>query len=203
MAKYREIDPKFLRRYFDLLANHGREVDNKYADHNCGKEVFVRRTMGKWLRGKYFVVIQKEATGSYISTDPSNFTSYVEVKIPKKHFVQINNCSYQLGYGDKLSMYVDDVSVSKSSNNNEFSYNDFLRLQFREINGDEFESAKSLFRDDRDENEYQMLAYNRTKIIGRGKKAKYEEVIIIAKGKDYQEARTKAVEQYPNYVIYG
>lgn len=100
-------------------------------------------------------------------------------------------------------MYVDDVSVSKSFNNNQFSYNDFLRLQFREITGDEFESAKSLFRDDRDENEYQMLACNRNKIIGRGKNAKYEEVNVKIMGKDYQEARTKAVKQYPDYVIYG
>lgn len=203
MAKYKEIDPKFLRRYFDLLSNHGRVVDNKYTDHSCGKEVFVRRTMGKWLKDKYFVVIQKEPTGTYTSTNPSDFMSYIELKIARKHFVNINHCSYQLGYDDKLNMYVDDVSISKSFNNNQFSYNDFLRLQFREITGDEFESAKSLFRDDRDENEYQMLACNRNKIIGRGNKAKYEEVNVKIMGKDYQEARTKAIEQYPDYVIYG
>lgn len=200
MAKYSEIDPKFLRRYFDLLANHGREVDNKYSNHNCGKEVFIRRTMAKWLKDKCFVVIQKDTTGTYASSNPTDFNSYYEVRIPRKHFVQINGCSYQLGYGDKIAIYADDVSVSKTFNNNGFSYNDFLRLQFREITEDEFDSVKSLFRDDRDENEYEMLAYNRTKIIGRGKKAKYEEVIIIAKGKDYQEARTKAVEQYPDYL---
>ena len=74
MAKYSEIDPKFLRRYFDLLANHGREVDNKYSNHNCGKEVFIRRTMAKWLKDKCFVVIQKDTTGTYASSNPTDAT---------------------------------------------------------------------------------------------------------------------------------
>jgi len=203
MAKYSELDPEFIRRYFDLLAKHGRETDKKYSNNRCGKEMFVARTMRKWLKNKCFVVIQKDPTGAYATTNVNDVSAYYEVRIPKKHFIQITGCSYQLGYGEKIDIYVDDVSISKAFNSTGLSYNDFLRLQFREITEEEFDSVRSLFLDDRDENEYTMLAYNRDKIIGKGKKAKYEEVHVKVMGKDYREAREKAVEQYPNMVIYG
>jgi len=203
MAKYSELDPEFLRRYFDLLAKHGRGTDKKYSNNRCGKEMFVARTMRKWLKNKCFVVIQKDPTGAFSTTNQTDPSAYYEVRIPKKHFIQVTGCAYQLGYGEKIDIYVDDVSVSKAFNSTGLSYNDFLRLQFREITVEEFDSVSALFLDDRDENEYQMLAYNRDKIIGKGKKAKHEEVQVKVMGKDYREARDNAVTKFPQYVIYG
>lgn len=202
MAKYSELDPEFLRRYFDLLAKHGRETDNKYANNRCGKEMFVARTMRKWLRNKCFVVIRKDPTGTFGTSNVNDPSAYYEIRIPKKHYVQITGCNYQLGYGEKLDIYVNDVSVSKAFNDTGLSYNDFLRLQFREITEDEFNYVGSLFHDDRDENEYEMTAYTKN-YVGKGKKKKLEEIKIKVTGKDYREARETAVTQYPDYVIYG
>lgn len=82
MAKYSELDPLFLRRYFDLLVKHGRGVDKKYSNNRCGKEMFVARTMRKWLKNKCFVVIQKDPTGAYATTNQNDPSSYYEVRIP-------------------------------------------------------------------------------------------------------------------------
>jgi hypothetical protein len=202
MAKYSELDPQFLRRYFDLLSAHGRGVDKKYSNNRCGKEMFVARTMRKWLKNKCFVVIQKDPTGAYATTNQNDPNAYYEVRIPKKHYVQITGCNYQLGYNEKLDIYVDDVFSSKAFNDTGFSYNDFLRLQFREITVEEFDSVRSLFVDDRDDNEYEMIAFTK-KYVGKGKNKKLEEIKVKAMGKDYREARETAVTQYPDYVIYG
>lgn len=48
--KYQEIDPKFLERYFTMLGNKDRKADKRYKGAICQRDVFVRRTLGKWLK---------------------------------------------------------------------------------------------------------------------------------------------------------
>lgn len=201
MANYSMIDTAFLRRYFDLLGKHGRSVDKKYGG-KCGKEIFVRRTMRKWLKGKKFTVIKNEKTGLWKCGDAKDPSSCSEVTLPKKHYININGCEYTLGYSEKITIYVDDPFSTEVFNAVEFSYNDFLRLQWREITDDEFEYVSSLFDDDREETEYKITAYTKT-YTKTGRMRKPQEIQLSIMAKDYRSAREKAVEQYPQHVIYG
>lgn len=49
------FDPKRVGKFFNILYKLNRCVDKKYED-KCEKEVFVRRTVNKWLKGKFLIL---------------------------------------------------------------------------------------------------------------------------------------------------
>ena len=69
-----------VKRFFTVLDRMGREVCNRYSDGNfapCEKEVFVRRTLNKWLRGKYVILY---ATSEQTNVEYKRYLSISNVK---------------------------------------------------------------------------------------------------------------------------
>ena len=199
MKKYNNIDPSFLKMYFYLLSKHKRFVDKKY--NRCAKEVFIERTLDKWLSGKYFTVINHESTGIFTDTNDYCNTHTSQIKKAKKHYIAINNCRFSLGYGEDIDVYFSDPFISMACNYNTLSYNDFFHLQFIEIEKEDYENINELFIDDREDTLFEFVAFTK-KMIGKGKNKKLEEIKVKVYAIDYQEAFNFAIKNYPDYVIY-
>jgi len=199
MQKYNTIDRTFLKRYFDLLVKHKRFVDKKY--NRCAKEVFIERTLNKWLSDKYFVVINHESTGIFTDTNDYCNTHTSQIKKAKKHYIAINNCRFSLGYAEDIDIYFSDPFISMVCNYKTLSYNDFFNLQFIEIGKEDYENINELFIDDREDTLFEFVAFTK-KMIGKGKNKKLEEIKVKVYAIDYQEAFNFAIKNYPDYVIY-
>ena len=199
MQKYNTIDPSFLKRYFYLLSKHKRFVDKKY--NRCAKEVFIERTLDKWLSGKYFTVINHESTGLFTDNNDYCNTTISQIKKAKKHYIAINNCRFSLGYAEDIDIYFSDPFISMVCNYKTLSYNDFFNLQFIEIEKEDYENINELFIDDREDTLFEFVAFTK-KMIGKGKNKKLEEIKVKVYATDYQEAFNLAIKNYPDYVIY-
>lgn len=199
MKKYNNIDPSFLKRYFYLLSKHKRFVDKKY--NRCAKEVFIERTLDKWLSGKYFTVINYESTGLFTDNNDYCNTPAAQIKKAKKHYIAINNCRFSLSYGEDIDIYFSDPFISMACNYKTLSYNDFFHLQFIEIEKEDYENINELFIDDREDTLFEFVAFTK-KMIGKGKNKKLEEIKVKVYAKDYKEAFNFAIKNYPDYVIY-
>lgn len=198
MPIYNKNDPTFINKFFDLLSKHNRYAEQKYSN-KCGKEIFVKRTMNKWLKNKQFVVISKDDTGVVSCSDENDLNSYYKVKYARKHFISISSCEFALGYGDDIKITEFDIFLSNILNNVILGRKDFLNLQFREISSEEYNSIYNLFIDDREESEFELTGYN--KKLGGRYKNKLEEVKVKVLAKDYDEAFKKAKDTYTEIVF--
>ena len=80
-------------KFFDILHRLDRASDDKY-DGRCAKEIFVRRTVAKWLKGKKLIWYKKsEQTDLFYSC-----------------YISITNISYGLGWSDDLKVFYYDYS---------------------------------------------------------------------------------------------
>lgn len=194
---YKQFEKEFLKRYFELLSNHRRNISKRYGNR-CEKEIFVRRTFHKWFSGRYFVYIKHEDTGIYMYSAESYYADKKDsIKKPKKHFVYVSGVNYKLGYSEELVIMFEDPFESCFLNNFDFSFNELLGLQFYEITKEKYNEVSNIFKDDRDETEFTMKA------VEKNIKGKFKETFVKSFGKDYQEARKNAIENNPDKVIYG
>lgn len=197
--KYNNVDPVFLKKFWDILGRLNRNVEKRYSNSLCEKEVFVRRTLRKWISGKSFMVIVHEPTGiyTYESGDSYSHNPYdsKEIKRPKKHYVCVSGCDFYLGYQDDIVIHYADACSSLAINSKQFNFSQLMRFDYVEISKDEFMHVYSLFQDDREPKEFTMMACTKTK--------KVKKLDVVVTGRDYQEARDNAIKQYPDYVIYG
>lgn len=145
MLKYKQVDRDFLQKFFDILSKLNRSCSNYRKDKKCNREIFIRRTLNKWISGKYFEVILNEKTG---------FTKFVgafdseDITIPRKNYVYIMSIEFGLGWSDYINF-----TVSKAGNVTpievlKFSYNDFLDIKFRKSTEKKFKSVQNMFNDD-------------------------------------------------------
>lgn len=113
-----------IQRYFTILNKMGRVVENKYLGYDkknphitpCQKEVFVNRTLNKWLKNKYVILyaVSEQTDEQY------------------KEYVSISNIQYYLNAygGDKLSVSIYDYSKPMDIwNSIKISHNDALDLE--------------------------------------------------------------------------
>ena len=191
--KYQEIDPKFLERYFTMLGNKDRKVDKKYKGTICQRDVFVRRTLGKWLKDKCYAVIDHR----YKSVIDEEY-NVTEIHSSRKFYVYVKVCVYGYSSYDTLNLYIDYADNRLENDCITLNHNDMIGLQFKEITIDEYLSIKSLFIDDREEKEYEIDKCFSTV----GKRRKLVEVVVKSKGRDYKEARKNAAKNNPNLIIH-
>lgn len=91
-----------VKKFFDVLSRQSRHCLNLYKGHDklnphislCGREVFVKRTIAKWLKGKSVIW--------YAISEDSN--------LQYKKYISINSIRYGLGYGDDLVVNYYDYS---------------------------------------------------------------------------------------------
>jgi hypothetical protein len=132
-------------KFFDALAKKTRHTEKKYGGE-CGKEVFVRRTINKWLKNKRLIIYKEsEQTG-----------------IEYKQYVSITNIQYVLGFGDRLAINLYDVSKPFDIFNTlRLGHNGILRLEGSwDIDKTQFDLLISMFNLDLPKTEFTFKAYD-------------------------------------------
>lgn len=117
------------KKFDRILSSMGRMVAKYYPKSQCQKEVFVRRTIEKLVRGKTFKICRKIGIGCYTYEDDSYDGK--EIKIDVIEYVYITALNFALGYGDNMVVYYykpDSIIMQRE----EISYNNILSFKIEE-----------------------------------------------------------------------
>jgi hypothetical protein len=116
-----------VKKFFSILDRMDRHVSNIWVNPNtkdfldqnkiyyyCQKEVFVQRTLNKWLKNKY-LILYKESE---------------QTELEYKQYISILSVRYFLSYGDNLRIIFFDYSKPTNIwNSLEISHNSALMLE--------------------------------------------------------------------------
>ena len=145
MKRYKQVDREFLIKFFDILSHLDRSCSKYRKDKRCNREIFVRRTINKFLSGKYFEVILKEKTGL---KKRIGFYDYEDIYLNRKNYLYIVSVEFGLGYSDYINITSINANSSKCIEKLKFSYNDFLDTKYKVSTEKKFKSIQNLFVDD-------------------------------------------------------
>lgn len=155
-----------IKKFFSILDRMERGIStNKTKDiyeGRCQKEIFVQRTINKWLAGKYVILY---------STSP--------LDILYKRYLCITKINFVLGWGTELNIrYWDAAQPVDISNSMILTHNDILRLEGSwDLDRERFNEIVKLFIVDEPEKEYVFKTYNFDKYPKRKKKGQTEDDI--------------------------
>jgi hypothetical protein len=144
---------KQVSKFFGILSRLNRASQKRYSKRNelskrfgsCEQEVFVDRTIGKWLNGKCFLWIEEAETGFY-QQDPYDDTSRIPIKHKQVRYIQLMKPRYALGYGHSIEVKFYDASRPSQLNNElEVTHNFALSIKASEITSSKFKSVLKLF----------------------------------------------------------
>lgn len=160
-----------VKKFFEILSNRERHTCKRYMGYDkinpdyapCAKEVFVKRTLHKWLKGKYLII--------YRESEQTN--------VEYKQYVSITNVKYVLGWGEEIGVSLYDFTKPYNIWNSEkFSHNKALDLEgeWCESTDTHHELLKLTSTVDIPEKEYVFMAYDISKMPKRAKKGQtYED----------------------------
>lgn len=178
-------------KFFNILGQLERGVNPKkniYKGYNplnpdiqyCQRQVFVLRTVNRWLRGKK-VVLYKVAENS---------------SLQYKQYIVINRIEFGLGYSDDLRVYFNDYSHPMNFFNSMIiDHNEVLRLE-GEWDGSKHKAILDLFVLDIPQKEFVFKAFDFAKMKTRGKTkeevmAEIETTCVIKAQTHYQAYKLK------------
>lgn len=109
-----------VKRYFNILSKKGRVTENRYLGYDtknphipyCEKEIFVKRTLNKWLKGRDIILYDLNANG-----------------IEFLNYVHIANVRFHLGYSDEIDVTLLSYNENHSWSVKKISYNNALLLE--------------------------------------------------------------------------
>ena len=167
-----------VKKFFAILDRIERAVSKKYSTDsytNCEKEVFVRRTINKWFRGKYLIL--------YATSKDTN-AEY-------KRYLYISRVSFVLGCGTELSVsYIDFAKPVDIFSSIYITHNDALVLEGEwvedlESNHHALLKMTALAIPER---EFVFKAYDTTKITKKRNKKEYLETTVSVNAMTEKEA---------------
>lgn len=142
-----------IKRYFEAIEKKGRMVCNLYKGYDkrnpdyapCEKDIFVQRTLNKWLSGKYLILYSKSDFGSEY-----------------KQYVFVSSVQFVYGYGNAVYVYICDYSNPKKGFYSiEIGNNEAHRLEGVWCeNSDKHEELLKFFNIDIPEREFIFEAYD-------------------------------------------
>jgi hypothetical protein len=144
---------KQVSKFFGILARLNRASQKRYSKRDelstrygyCEQEIFVDRTIGKWLGGKCFLWTEEAETGFY-QQDPHDNTSQIPIKQKQVRYIQLMKPRYALGYGHSIDVKFYDASRPSQLNNElQVTHNIALSIKANEITPAKFKSVLKLF----------------------------------------------------------
>ena len=135
-----------VRKFFAILERLDRSVGTQYEDRkfgSCQKEVFVARTVHKWMDGKCFRFVDEVDSGirNMISSNRSK-----PLKIEQMRIVKVGGTRFMLGHGEELSVGISDAANPSSLfNSKSISISDAISLMGEEITREEFDTVYNMF----------------------------------------------------------
>jgi hypothetical protein len=145
-------------KFFSILSKMGRIVEKRYTGYDkesstqnfCEKEIFVRRTVNKWFKSKFFIWYRKSD----------------QFGILYKSYVSVTNISYNLGWGEQLIINLHDYTRPYDIVNQHL----FSQFDLNAIEGEFSDGAPHLLlgkmtrMDDVPVKEYVYKAYDMSKV---------------------------------------
>lgn len=145
--KYKTIDHKDLRRFWDIMLTKERECSTYRKDRECNRAVFVRRVLKKFT-GKCYAVITEQDTGKQERRFPDCGWDLKPITFPVKLYVYVADINYALGWSEELEFLHCLAHPSKILLFKRLKYNDLLDLKYREIPLKEYKKVQAMFDDD-------------------------------------------------------
>jgi len=179
-----------VKKFFTILDRMGREVCMRYGNGNfapCEKEVFVRRTVNKWFRGKYVI---------YYATSEQTGAEY-------KRYLYIGRISFVLGWGTELGVgiidYARPVDIFESM---KLSHNDVLDLEGEWVEDKDLDSNHHALLKmttlNIPEREFVFNAYDMNKYDGRDKTEYLKTTVSVTAMTEKEAYRRKNEAQKKN-----
>jgi hypothetical protein len=165
-----------VEKFFTILdkMNRGYSIDplkdiyRGYDKNNphisfCQRQVFVKRTLNKWLKGKSLIL--------YKTSEQTN--------IEYKQYINIVGISYELSYGTKISVsYYDYTRPVDIFNCLSIDHNNALRLEGEWSDGKIHNELLNFFVLDLPEKEFKFRCHDMSKFPKRKKKGQTSEEIM-------------------------
>lgn len=157
-----------VKKFFNILQKMDRGFPigiSKYTGYDklnphltpCEKEIFVKRSIHKWLKGKYLI---------FYKTDKETDREF-------KQYISITNIRYSLGWGDDLDVRIYDYAQPMNIwTEMKISHNDALRLEGEWSDDVIHKNLLNLFTLTIPEKEYVFKAYDLSKTKTSKKKIK-------------------------------
>ncbi len=151
--KYKQPDRKWLSDFFDRLHKKGRAICPYRSNKECNRSVFVRRTLNRWLSGKYFACIEEIGTGLRL-VPKAGYGCYgddTEYKVRSKVRLAVARVEYTLNWGpDEVSFWIYYAHPVKggAANIRSLAWHQLAKLEYRAISEKEFDRIAALFKDD-------------------------------------------------------
>jgi len=111
-----------VKNFFEKLSKQKREVQEIYKGYDknnpdyvlCGREMFVRRTINKWLKGKCLILYKVSE----------------QTDLQYKQYILISNIDFGLGWDDYITInYFDYSKPTDIWNTIKINHNDALNLE--------------------------------------------------------------------------
>ena len=126
------FNKEILRKYFDILYRLDRTCQSHYKGRDklnpdkepCQQDVFVQRTLRKWLSGKYYKIVDTTDT-------------------PKYAYIALGGVSFYYGYGEEIQIVI--IRASGGFEVKKVSHNDLFKLEGVEITVEEWSKVAKLF----------------------------------------------------------
>jgi hypothetical protein len=194
--KYTKVDKAFSKKFWTALDRMCRYIPKDKSHHpygdRCEKQIFVQRTLQKWFSGKYLAVILEKDTGFF--KDDARIGDDT-IKRKAKTFVFISNIRYALSHGEDIAViYFDATNHVKISDIvlDEYKFN---KLEFYEIDKEQYGNVVSMFADDRPKKSYKFKTWNKDD-MNEGFKMRSKT------GRDRGEARDLLQKENPSLFVY-
>lgn len=162
------FDTKKVQKFFSILHKMERGVavvkGKDIYEGKCQKQIFVKRTLNKWLSGKVLIIYKEsEQTG-----------------VEYKQYVSITNIEYCLGWGEEIDVNLFDYTrPTDIFNKNSFNHNSILSLEGEwSENSDIHHQILKLTYLNIPEKDYVFKTYDWNKYPKRRKKHQTEDDII-------------------------
>lgn len=140
---YDRLDPIWVKKFWSHVYRLGREVQEFRKNRDCAKQVFVRRTLNKFISGKCFVYILKQSCGIFVNGE--------DVKVKNKIYTWVCYVEYCLGYNEKLTVFLSHAHPAHPAVFN-VDEGDMLDLRYKEITRERYQRVKNQFvNDDEDD----------------------------------------------------
>lgn len=181
-----------IQKYWGILNRLERSICARYTEKNktfCAREVFVRRTLNKWLKNKLLVL----------------YTTSEQTGLEYKRYISIQNVKYALHHSTELQINIYDYSRPMDIwEELVINHNEALDLEGEWVdNADNHNTILKLSYLDLPEKEYVFEAYDFSKYPKRRKKGQsYDDIreslktTISFKAKTEKEAYKKRKEYY-------
>lgn len=126
-----------LKSYWDRLNKMDRIIPINSTSKKCQKETFVRRTLFKLYKKRYFKWLERKET-DYWTKDKTYYPDTI-------HYSCISYIEYYLGYGEEIGITYIDAHEPLNLKYIKLKFHDLLNIELEEIDSKKYNKILKMF----------------------------------------------------------